>query len=69
VQGTTQPTCYHLRAITSVATYECQTGATGSCSFTESAGSYGDNTTIYVEVSRTCPIAAENATYLVTGHL
>jgi hypothetical protein len=70
VAGSANPSCYHLRAITSVSTYECQTGPAGTCSFVEGVSSYGDNTTIYVEVSKTCPTSAgENPSYAITGHL
>jgi hypothetical protein len=72
VQGSQSPACYAFTVITDENTYNCQTDATGTCGFDDdSGGQFSDNTTIYIEVSKTCSSASltESVSYTVSGHL
>ena len=71
---TSQMACYVLTLVTDVmGTQTCTTDASGSCAITNSAGSYGSNTTLYVSVSKaeSCTAAgfSEDGAYAITGHL
>lgn len=62
--------CYALTLTNVHPNDYCATDSGGHCSISNSSGSYGDGTDIYVTVSKTCSTAAtENVTYAVTGHL
>lgn len=64
-----QVDCFHLRAITSVNTYQCQTNSSGICGFAQGTGSYGSGTNIYISVERTCSALSGMVNYHLTGHL
>lgn len=61
--------CFKLTVQTNLTTLSCTTSA-GACSLTSSSGSYGDGTTIYFIVERTCPAVGQAAAaYTVNFHL
>jgi hypothetical protein len=71
IQGSGSPSCYQFTVITDKNTYTCPTDATGSCGFNNtSGGQFSDNTTIDIEVSKTCSTSVtEDVSYTVSGHL
>jgi hypothetical protein len=73
VTGSSQPACYKLTVITNKVTLTAATNASGTAEVSQlspAPAAYSDNTTIYVEVSKTCTTSVtEKVTYAVTGHL
>jgi hypothetical protein len=61
---TTIPTTINTTDVTT----NCQTNAAGMCTITSGSGSYNDDSTITLSVSRTCSAAPVDARYTVTGH-
>lgn len=72
LSGTTHGECYTLTAECDKGTYTCTptTGQT-SCNFSQGSGSYSDDSTIYLSVTKTCPSSSvhENVSYSISGHL
>jgi hypothetical protein len=60
--------CFRLDIVTTDVTTNCQTNAAGTCTITSGSGSYNDDSTITLSVSRTCSAAPVDARYTVTGH-
>ncbi len=71
VSGTGSLACYQLRVITNNGTHTCTTNASGSCTINQDGtGVYSDDTTIHIEVKKTCAASSPGAvSYTVTGHL
>jgi hypothetical protein len=70
ISGASDPTCYTLTAVTDNGTYTCTADNTGACSFSNGSGSYGDNSTIVMNVTRTCATPTPEAvSYTIVGHL
>ncbi len=72
LSGTTHGECYTLKAECDKGTYTC-TPASGqtSCNFSQGSGSYGEDSTILLSVTKTCPSSSvhETVTYSISGHL
>lgn len=71
VSGTGNLACYQLRVITNNGSHTCATNASGACTINQDGtGVYDDDTTIHIEVKKTCPASTPvSVTYTVTGHL
>jgi hypothetical protein len=65
--------CYSLVAVTNKGTYTCaQTDATGLCQISNSSGSYGDNSDIYITIAKldSCPATeTDDGAFNLTGHM
>jgi hypothetical protein len=73
MNGSNQPDCYILTLLTDKNGGQTCTTVSGTCSITNSSGSYSDNSTIYVSVAKndSCPAATtpDVGTFTITGHL
>lgn len=68
--GSVYGNCYKMIVTTTNGTYTCQTAANGSCTISKPSGSYQDDTTILIEVQKTCNTTKiESVNYTVKGHL
>lgn len=68
VTGTAPLTCYRLSVTTDKGVYGCDATAAGTCTVTSGSGSYSDDTTIVLSVTRTCAITGASGSYRITGH-
>lgn len=70
VQGSASPTCYKMLIVSSNGNYTCQAGANGSCAVSKGSGSYQDDTTLLIEIQKTCNTnTLESVNYTIVGHL
>lgn len=72
VSGSRIPSCYQFSVMTDKEMYTAQTDATGAASIVEpSSGQYNDNSTILLDVQRTCTLTqgSDNVTIAISGDI